>query len=435
MNPRMLLYPMIPAITSLTIVLALLTRFPIMYGIDGPYYLIQMRHLLADGFIKYPDPPLTYYLLAPFYAASPDPNLGIKIGVAFYAALTSLIFYLLFYRVSGSVASGLLASLLYITSPFTLRLSMDFIKNFIGILFIALFLYSAFCIKRRKLSITLSVFAVISTALSHVLDFGILGLLAALLIISWLIKRDWESRTLAISSIAALLAALIILFLALVIVPQALGYDASKLIEFLKNPLSGGRKPSMVQGFLIPVIIISIGGIIYSITKKSRYLLIHLAFASSILLLLINVPVGSSWLFRFTLMSCIPLPILPAILIAELKDEKTKILAFALILGLSVSLTTPILAALRPSVSMEGYREIQSIPKYVPAGSTLLVLDTPLRYWVEALHEENYTILNKPQFPPPENSYLITRVNRLRRLPPQAELIFDGNFIRIYRIK
>ena len=436
MNPRELLYPMVPAAASLAIVRLLLSRFPIMYGIDGPYYLIQMKHLLADGFIKYPDPPLTYYLLIPFYAASPDPNLGIKIGVAFYAAVTSLILYLVFYKVSRSVASGLLASLLYITSPFTLRLSMDFIKNFIGILFIALFLYSALCVKRRRLSITLSILATLLSSLSHVLDFGILGLLAALLIISWLIRRDWESRVLAMSSIAALLTSLIILLLALVVVPQVLGYDAMKLVEFLKNPFSGKGTPPMVQGFLIPVLIIAGGGIAYSITKNSRSrLFTHLAFASSILLLFTNAPVGSSWFFRFTLMNSILLPILPAILIAELGDTKTKILAFTLILGLSVSLTIPTLAALRPSVSMEGYREIQSIPKYIPAGSTLLVPETPLRYWIEALHEENYKILNKPQFPPPENAYLITRVNRLRHPPPHAEPIFEGNFIQIYCVK
>ena len=76
---------------AFVIILMILLRYPIMYGIDGPYYLIQMRHLVSDGVIKYPDPPLTYYMLAPFYILSADKNLGLKMAVAFYGGLTAFV--------------------------------------------------------------------------------------------------------------------------------------------------------------------------------------------------------------------------------------------------------------------------------------------------------------------------------------------------------
>ena len=42
------------------------TRGPIMPGIDGPYYLIQVRSILETGLMIYDDPPLTFYLFALF---------------------------------------------------------------------------------------------------------------------------------------------------------------------------------------------------------------------------------------------------------------------------------------------------------------------------------------------------------------------------------
>ncbi len=55
------------------------TRYPIMYGIDGPYYIVQERSLITSGWIKYPDTPPAFLILAPFYLLGG--GLGIKIGV------------------------------------------------------------------------------------------------------------------------------------------------------------------------------------------------------------------------------------------------------------------------------------------------------------------------------------------------------------------
>ncbi len=44
--------------------LEILTRHPLMYGIDGPYYLVQVRSLLEAGRLEYGDPPLSFVLNA-----------------------------------------------------------------------------------------------------------------------------------------------------------------------------------------------------------------------------------------------------------------------------------------------------------------------------------------------------------------------------------
>ena len=41
-----------------------LTRYPLIYGVDGPYYLIQVRGLLEEGRLLYGDPPLAFILFA-----------------------------------------------------------------------------------------------------------------------------------------------------------------------------------------------------------------------------------------------------------------------------------------------------------------------------------------------------------------------------------
>ncbi|HEY6173455.1 MAG TPA: hypothetical protein VIX73_03385 [Kofleriaceae bacterium] len=63
----------------------LLTASPFPLGVDGYFYPIQLRALLAHGELAYPASPLAFYLLAPFAAAT-DPITGAKLGTAIYGA-------------------------------------------------------------------------------------------------------------------------------------------------------------------------------------------------------------------------------------------------------------------------------------------------------------------------------------------------------------
>lgn len=46
--------------------LYILTRHPLIYGIDGPYYLIQVRSLLESWHLEYGDPPLAFFIFTFF---------------------------------------------------------------------------------------------------------------------------------------------------------------------------------------------------------------------------------------------------------------------------------------------------------------------------------------------------------------------------------
>jgi len=54
---------LIVLVSSFTLVLYVETRYPQIYGIDGLYYLLQMRAIASTSWIEYPDPPLARRIL------------------------------------------------------------------------------------------------------------------------------------------------------------------------------------------------------------------------------------------------------------------------------------------------------------------------------------------------------------------------------------
>jgi len=415
------------------ILLAIYTRYPIVYGIDGPYYLIQLRSLSSEGAIKYPDPPLTYYLLLPFYLLSPDKNLGLKLAVAFYGGLTSLLLYAAFRRVSRF--SGLTAALSFVISPYTLRLANDFLKNYVSLLFLAAFIYLAVNEEDCRRAVILSSITAAAAALSHVLTYGVFAVLALLLFAFSYIVKSGSARILRCCSAGAAATSMILLAIALSAAPQIVGYDTVKLLSFLENPFGGGRGlPSARVDFPASVLLGS-AGLVYGILRRSR--LSALAMASGLTLILLNLPIlGASWLFRFSLMSSMMIPPIAASLVGEV-GGRAKLTAFLLILGFMTMISLPMVKALKPSISMGEYRELQRIPEYAPSGSKLLIPGVRLRYWVEALHGDRYEVLGKPLTPPSrgESVYLILEVGKpLRRIPRGSEVVFRGEYVMIVKL-
>lgn len=421
------------AVFTFAVILVLLVRYPMMYGIDGPYYIVQVRHLLRDGALKYPDPPLSFYMLAPFYLLFSDPNLGLKVGVAFYVAFTSIIFYLAVRGGSDGWAASA-AALLFVVSPYTLRLSMDFIKNTVGLLFVALFLFSVYVVKGRGKAALIGGLSAVGAAATHVLDFGVLALMAVLILLYWIIFRR-GSEEMVYSSASVTIVSALILGLSLFVLPQLLGYDAEKLLAFLGNPVGGGKDSLRKVGALeqyIPVFVVALAGLIYSLWLGRRRRLAPAIFAASVLLMAMNLPaLSSSWLFRFRLMNSITIPLIASAAVIEAERKTTKTLTLLLLLGFAAALTVPMIPAMRPSIPPQGYEELEEVSKIIPQGSTLVVPNTALRYWVEALLEDRYVILEKPPKPMTPNTYLILEaIRRAPKLPVKP--IFDGEFIKVY---
>jgi len=183
---RRYVIPSILFSTSLLFYCFYLFREPLVYGIDGPYYLVQLLYIDNYGSIYYGDPPLTFYILYIFYRLLGDPTLTVKTGIMLFTSLTVIPLYLYFYDNTGRVDTGLSASVVYLFSPHIVRLMGDFVKNTFGLFFLACYIYfftKAYSSRSYRLHTVLALIFMALTFLSHILAFGILVLYTILYLI------------------------------------------------------------------------------------------------------------------------------------------------------------------------------------------------------------------------------------------------------------
>src|SRR4051812_48223369 len=110
----------------------MLTASPFPLGIDGYFYPIELRALLSRGELAYPASPLAFYLLAPLAWAT-DPITGAKLGAALWGAAIAVAAYGVGARIGGGRGAGLLAAVLATTSVGSAYLTVEFVKNGIGL--------------------------------------------------------------------------------------------------------------------------------------------------------------------------------------------------------------------------------------------------------------------------------------------------------------
>ncbi len=114
-----------------------LAASPFPLGIDGYFYPVQLRSLLEHGSLEFPASPLAFWLLAPFAAAT-DPITGAKLGSAVLGALVALPAYGVGAHLGRDGddtgrGPGLVAATIATASAGSLYLTVEFVKNGIGI--------------------------------------------------------------------------------------------------------------------------------------------------------------------------------------------------------------------------------------------------------------------------------------------------------------
>lgn len=156
-----------------------LTASPFPVGIDGYFYPIQLRSLLAHGTLAYPASPLAFWLMAPL-AAITDPMTGAKLGAALFGALIALPAYGVGARLGNSRGSGLVAAALATTSAGSAFLTTEFVKNGIGLTIglTALWLVLRALEIRTRRRIYLALTGVIAAVLTHKMAAGIILVIA-----------------------------------------------------------------------------------------------------------------------------------------------------------------------------------------------------------------------------------------------------------------
>src|ERR1700733_15835615 len=109
-----------------------LSSSPFPIGVDGYFYPIQVRSLLEHGVLQYPASPLTLWWMTPFAAAT-DPIIGAKLGAALGGALVAIPAFLVGARLGNGRAPGLLAAVIAVGSAGSAYLTIEFVKQGIGL--------------------------------------------------------------------------------------------------------------------------------------------------------------------------------------------------------------------------------------------------------------------------------------------------------------
>lgn len=164
---------------SFSVRYGILTETPFPVGVDGYFYPIQLRSLLDHGALAYPASPLGFWLMAPL-AALTDPMTGAKLGAALFGALIALPAYGVGARLGKSRGAGLLAAALATTSAGSMFLTIEFVKNGIGLTvgLTALWLVLRALEQRTRMRIGLAVAGVVAALLAHKMAAGLVLVIA-----------------------------------------------------------------------------------------------------------------------------------------------------------------------------------------------------------------------------------------------------------------
>jgi hypothetical protein len=166
--------------------LYLLTRYNLSYGLDGPFYDLQVSNIIQTGFPVSNDPPLAYYMLTPLVLLTGKSFLGIKIGMALIGSSMAFSAFLLteIFNKNGSKIPSFLSAFLITISASYFSMIGDFMQNLVGVFFLLWLLY--FTVKwlkntrKWKKYGILTIFLLVCSILTHIYT----GMLAVVVFIS-----------------------------------------------------------------------------------------------------------------------------------------------------------------------------------------------------------------------------------------------------------
>jgi len=247
----------------------LLTRYNLSYGMDGPYYDLQVLSVIKTGFPLFNHPPLTYYLLAPFVLIFKNSFLGIKVGMAFFASLMVFPAYFLCETLNknGSKIPSFLCAFLITVNMYYFSLLGDFLQNLMGALFLLLFLYVfvKWLQDTRNLKYgALTIVLVVCNILTHLYTGMLVVAIFIIMFLLNLIIKAIKDRKLPVHNLKILGLILVIVFGGLAVIFTAFPITFSKLLTFISffnqtnsstNNFPGGDSLNFTEFLTIPLIL------------------------------------------------------------------------------------------------------------------------------------------------------------------------------------
>ncbi|TSC94352.1 MAG: hypothetical protein Athens101428_305 [Candidatus Berkelbacteria bacterium Athens1014_28] len=414
-------YTVLGLIILLAVALRLYIDFktPLMPGVNGVYYPVQVRSLLENGRLAFSDLPLVFYLeafLAKILALLGLCNLkscimfSSKIIDATLYPLIAIPFFLLTRAIIGREGQKwiplLISALTTLSIPAFIMMA-DFQKNSIGLMlsaFLIYFLYKAAKEGRALNYILVGVFFLL-TGLTHL---GCLGFALAFslcfLFFSFIFKR--EKRIDLLKMAALMFLAIASIFLSLFFFDHA---RFERLVGVLLLPLELFKEP-IIAGMLkgkIPIFSpdffnafidnpIAIIGLALLWTKRREIPLeekILFSTSLAVTFFLTSPFLGSEWANRFYLMAYIPASVVFIFLLKYIYRKWLRTLLAVLALLVMVG-PAPMMIKVRstPSISVEAYDRLVKIKTLIDDPErTLIVTRHGLEWWSAWVLETDVT--------------------------------------------
>lgn len=442
----------------------ILTRHPLIYGIDGPYYLIQVRGLLESGRLQYGDPPLAFLLFTFFtLLVGGDMTLGVRVGTALFSALSTVPLYSLLKRVTKLEYAGYVGMLACIFSAPHIRMMNDLLKNAVGVCFLLFFVYHlhrmAFSGRARRDLLLASLFLVLTGA-THILDLGVALLFLGLYLII-AVALDVNRRQFAKGVGAVVLVMGAFVGIAFGTFPS-LFTDFYKGVYFLQDlfatsgqepsgPLPPGQVPiGQVppdqgppvrflfdpRGGVLTLPILACGTVLavyeWKMGKREAVLMLSSVTVVGILLSLPFIP--HEWLWRFLLMEFIPIAFILGYSVSKI-EQKVGVVVFAMLVVFPLLFQSVEASRLMgPTIDEGGLRELELIGSIVPSDSVVASIVHPRSgYWVQYVLGGNVTrgLSSRVWLHHQHVFGLLQRSSFSRPLPPYRVVIEGKEFILV----
>jgi len=401
-----------------------LTRYNLSYGLDGPYYNLQVLNILNTGVPQSNDPPLVYYMLTPFVMLVGNSFLGIKVGMAFYGSLMVVPAFLLtklFIKEHDlkSLIPAFLSAFLITLNPFYFQMIGDFMQNLVGVLFALFLIY--FTVRwmenmgKWKKYGTLTIAMLICSILTHIYT-GILTviILLSILIFNMVYKRFKTDELYSINfKILGIIIILIGVGLGILFSTYSDMYiKFITVLSFFNNSTEStssvaGASYGIMKFLNIPFLlgVFALFSILYKGFKaKTEYNMILLAFTyivvTAVIIVLSTFPtIDSQYQNRFLMLAFVPLALVVPIGLIFLNNIlRTKISSnkrLILVLGLSIIFTCSGLysasqnfSSMGPSISQDQYNALLTLKSNdlgseIDPSGIIIVDDYHTGYWIE----------------------------------------------------
>ena len=428
---------------SLAFYIAFLFRKPLVYGYDGAYYLVQLRHISRTGMIKYGDPPLAFYILYAFYLITGDPTSDIKLGTALVASTLVLPTYALIKYWFGERRAALLGTFAVSFGYQVLRLSCDLLKNLVGSVFFmaSAYFFTVGLSEHKKPYLLVSSLFLVLAGLTHILAF--LTASAFSFIYAFVVAMFGPSIRQAKEALKSLALALSVPLsmaaVGFVLLPEFF-QDVVKIGYFLTDIL-------LLQGLGLPVepwpmIYILFGLSCFTAYKAFRKTVgkgpgdrSFFVLACSLLGLVITAPsMPADWLWRTSLMGFLPF----STIMLELTDKGRRARLLAILMAIMLAHTAAGFVVMGPSVGQAELEDLKAMKPLVPPGSLVYVPDQAVVYWAEyVLDRDCRWYLEYSFFVKYEHVFVILRHGSKMPywgLEGALVLVYEGRTLVLYEI-